>query len=269
MTEINVNTTANRIIIPPKPWDEGRRRKILESLKSISEEDIKNALAEAERLKKKKLQIEAEKKEQEENKPEITPELKKFRERWEREMLLDKITKNKIIQAVEEIPLEEKFDGDGNKITSFSMWWKLYHVLNVSNLDKISDNKYNVERFYDLVKKKVVKFWWMRWDDSILWKNKKLAKYVQNQEKKWFNIPTIDLMKEILGELWRKADLHKESDQIAMRMYLMGVNWTYWLTMYYSVPRYTIICAYDDRKRMFDSCYYDDSFASLFLVGKH
>ena len=273
MTEMNVNTTS-KIIIPKKPWDEEKRKEILETLNSISDDDIQNALKEEERLKRRKSIIEQEEKEklqkeqaEEEKKPNISPELENAREKWKKNMMLDKKTKNKIIQAVENIPLEESFDSDGNKIISFSLWWKLYHILGV-DLGKFSDDKYNCEYILDWVRKKVVTLWWIRWDNLKKWKDKKLAKYVKNQEQKWFNIPTRDLMVKILEDLWKDAGLNRESNQTAMRMYLMGMEWSYRLTMYDAISRSHIVCDYKyDHIRGLNHSYFDSSAYELFLIS--
>ena len=61
------------------------------------------------------------------------------------------------------------------------------------------------------------------------WEIKRVCK---KKEREWLHIPKIEEMKTLLRELWKQANLSEERDQIAMLMYLTGIYWYYWLSMW-------------------------------------
>ena len=84
-----------------------------------------------------------------------------------------------------------------------------------------------------------------------------LDKYVKEKEKEWLNIATLEDMQELLRELWEEADLDNESsleywwcdarsNQIAMLMYLTGMDWDYWLEEYEHKFHF-LVCSRDSR----------------------
>ena len=72
----------------------------------------------------------------------------------------------------------------------------------------------------------------MMWDNVDEWRNKKLKEYVKEKQREWLHIPKIEEMEGLLSELWGEADLSFKQDQIAMLMYLSGMAWWYWLSMW-------------------------------------
>ena len=215
--------TAQNIIKPPV-GDREREEDLLATLEAIPEENIMKMWAKMD---------EAERKEEEKKKWEIPQELKDFRELWKENIQnISDESKEKIIKAAEEILVQVHIEPDWNRIIEFNLWIKKYKILDI-NLDRYSDDEYKIEREYESVctKKIQVRLWWMMWNNVNRRKNKKLAKYVKEQQKKWLNIPSKDLREDLLKELWQKANLTEESDQIAMLTYITGLYWRYRLRM--------------------------------------
>lgn len=69
----------------------------------------------------------------------------------------------------------------------------------------------------------------MMWDNVDYWGNKPLANYVKEKQREWLHIPSGEEMKELLAELGKGINL-SESGQVAMLMYLTGMDWSYRLS---------------------------------------
>ena len=110
----------------------------------------------------------------------------------------------------------------------------------------------------------------MVWDNVNEWKNEKLKEYVKKKEREWLHIPKIEEMKDLLGELWKQSDLTDQKDQIAMLMYLTGIYWDYWLSMWddeksWSENSRSILDCVDDIRYFGNSGFYA-TFASLCMI---
>ena len=165
---------------------------------------------------------------------EIPQELEDFRKKWEEKIKwIDDKSKEKIVEAAETIPVKVETESDGSRLIEFKLWNKTWKILD-PKLKTHSDDEYFVNKEYTFIRERDewVKLWWMMWDDVSNWENKKLAKYVKEKEKEWLHIAKIEEMKAILTEIWESAGLDGESDQIAMLMYLTGMDWWYWLSMW-------------------------------------
>ncbi len=167
---------------------------------------------------------------------EIPQELKDFREAWKERIIgIDNKSKEKIIKAAEKIPVKVETESDGSRLIEFKLWWKRWKILD-PKLNSHSDDEYKYSLNRDSIKHidDTVKLWWMRWDDVEEWNNEKLKEYVKEKQREWLHIAKIEEMKDILAELWENAGLDDENDQIAMLMYLTGMDWRYWLSMWNS-----------------------------------
>ncbi len=164
---------------------------------------------------------------------EIPSELKNYRQLWEKNIKnINLGVKNKIKQAANKINVKVNKDIDGSRLIEFKLWSKTYKILD-PKLENHTDNKYrvhlsNVSSIGNLNKDAVL-FEWMEWDNVEEWRNQKLKSYVKRQRWNWLQIPTKDGMKGLLSELWKQAWLNEDGDQIAMLMYLTGMDWAYWL----------------------------------------
>jgi len=173
----------------------------------------------------------------------IPQELKDYREAWKEKIwLIDTETKNKIIKAAEKIPVKIETDSDGSKLVEFKLWNKTYKILN-PNLKTHSDNKYkSINGIVGeiLLDDDVVPLEGMIWDDVDKWENKKLKEYVKEKQSQWLHIPTVEEIWKIFSELINSSDLYfmwyeeRASKAIAMLMYLTGMSWKYWLSMWTS-----------------------------------
>ena len=65
---------------------------------------------------------------------------------------------------------------------------------------------------------------WIEWPDPDNWEDYKVRNYYQRR-----TMPTNEWMRSVLNILWNYAGLHEERDQIALMMYLTGMEWKYWL----------------------------------------
>ncbi len=204
---------------------------------------------------------------------EIPQELKDFREKWEERIEgIDDESKEKIIKAAEKIPVKVETESDGSRLIEFKLWWKRWKILD-PKLNSHSDDEYKYNPDYNSITHidDTVKLWWMRWNDVNQWKNKKLANYVKQKEKQWLHIAKIEEMKDILAELWENAGLDDENDQIAMLMYLTGMDWWYWLSMWDDKKSWSqdsrSLLDCNDTYRGFDCFSSDDINASLCLIA--
>ena len=166
---------------------------------------------------------------------EIPDDLKNYREaRKEKIKYVTGENKERIIKAVDKIPVKVKRDSDGSRLIEFKFGEKTYKILD-PRLENHTDDRYKHHTNYDVVTKldsDDVKLWWMRWDAIESWKNEKLKEYVKQKETEWLHIPKIEEMRDLLWKLWNSANLHNEDDQVAMFMYLTGMFWWYWLSMW-------------------------------------
>ena len=144
---------------------------------------------------------------------------------------MDDETKNKIIEVTNRIAPKIKIETDWSRMIEIKIWWKEYKILDV-NAETHTDDEYGYSKRYVWMKKYEVRVWWMMWDNVDNWENEKLKEYVKEEERKWFHIPKIEEMMDLLNELWEEAGIKRESDQIVMLMYLTGMYGFYWLSMW-------------------------------------
>lgn len=206
---------------------------------------------------------------------EVPQKLKDFREKWEEWINdIDNASKEKIIKAVENIPVKVETESDGSRLIEFKLWNKTYKILD-PRLENHTDDKYRYTPDYNSIthiNHDYVRLWWMRWDDVENWENKKLKEYVKEKQWEWLHIAKIEEMKAILNELWKEANLKDVSDKIAMLMYLTWMDWWYRLSMWdheYSNSqadsRSVLECNGDYRNFYFDIL--GSNYASLCMIA--
>lgn len=153
--------------------------------------------------------------------------LKKQRERREKEMnFLAVDVKKRIIETSKKIPMEVN-KVDWNTVFEISLWWKKYSIMDV-NLNRHA-GAYVEKRPLYKQHKRHGEIEWHEINANLNEKNLEFDEYLKSQEEKWFFMPSEDLIRSILWRLWEKANLDNESDEIAMLMYLIGIEWEYWL----------------------------------------
>ena len=166
---------------------------------------------------------------------EVPQNLKDFREAWEERINnIYNASKEKIIKAVENIPVKVETESDGSRLIEFKLWNTTYKILD-PRLENYTDDNYGSSPDYDSIthiNHDYVRLWWMMWDDVENWENKKLKEYVKEKQWEWLHIAKIEEMKAILAGLGEKAELDSEEDQIAMLMYLSWMDWWYRLSMW-------------------------------------
>lgn len=198
----------------------------------------------------------------------IPQELKDYREAWKnKKRFIDNEAKEKIIKVVDKIPVKVEIDSDGSRLVEFKLWNKTYKILD-PRLKIHSDDEYFRDAEYIFITKRNewVELSWMWWDDVDAWENQKLKKYVKEKQRKWLYIPKIEEMENILAELWEVAELDKESDQIAMLMYLTWMDWDYWLSMeWFRDSRFSLMCR--DNNCWFSCEEFDDDYANLCMIS--
>jgi len=209
----------------PTGWND-KLNSIMEEWKTLSDKEKEDLLK----------MFQEDKMEGEKN-SEIPQELRAYREAWKEKIKwLDDKTKNKIIKAAEKIPVKVETDSDGSKLVEFKLWNRTYKILN-PKLKTHSDDKYQ----YNDGISDVVSLKGMWWDDVDKWENKKLKEYVKEKQSHWFHIPTVEEIMKIVQELrksadldfpWEKTAFSYEWREIAMLMYLTGMYWMYWLSMW-------------------------------------
>ena len=262
MTNEKIDIAQN--IIKPPVWDREREEDLLATLEAIPEENIMKMWA--------KMDEAEAKRREEEKKEEIPQELKDFRKKWEEKIDLDEDKKKVIIEAAKSIPVKVETESDGSRLIEFKLWWKKWKILD-PKLKTHSDDEYKSNPNYDSIIHidDGVLLGWMKWDDVNQRKNKKLAKYVKKKEKEWLHIAKIEEMKTILTEIWESAGLDGWSDQIAMLMYLTGMDWWYRLSMWDDKTsgsqgsRSLLRCL--DYSRGFNFYDNDGNYASLCLIA--
>ena len=164
----------------------------------------------------------------------IPQELKDYRGAWKEKIhWIDDKTKEKIIKATKKIPVKVEKDGDWSRLIEFKLWSKKYKILD-PKLKTHSDDKYHHNPNYNSISQidDIVTFEWMRWDNVDKWENQKLKEYVKKKQWEGLHIAKIEEIKKILKKIWKKASLSNEKDEIAMLMYLTGMDWWYWLSMW-------------------------------------
>ena len=150
--------------------------------------------------------------------------LSKYQQSWIR---VNDDVKEKIVEAAKKMDIKHEIDEIGNRLITIKIGDDLYKFLNFK-VERYSDNKY---KYFNCGNDNVM-LWWMIWDNPKDWDNKKLAKFVMRNQKDWMDIPTIEDIKDLLHKLWDLAWLDEESDKIAMFMYLTGIEWRYYLSMW-------------------------------------
>ena len=178
---------------------------------------------------------------------EIPQGLKDYRKAWKDKIrCLSDNTKEKIAKVAENIPVKVETDSDGSRLIEFKLWNKTRKIL-VPKLETNTDEKYFDSEEWEFITKRDerVQLWWMMWNDVSKWKNEKLKDYVQQKQKEWLHIPSQDEMKILLENLGNQADLDDIEDEIAMLMYLTGMDWYYWLSMRDWILRSGLECRRD------------------------
>lgn len=203
--------------------------------------------------------------------PEIPDDLKNYRKAWENAMFsISEENKEKIIKTVDKISVKIDEDLDGSRLVEFKLGDKMYKILD-PKLENHTDGEYRHRVSYNSiteVNRDAVKFNWMRWDNVDDWENQKLKEYVKEKQGEWLHIPEIWEMWDLLEELWKKAGLDSRGDQIAMLMYLSGMDWTYWLGNAFGGARGYIDCHVAGGSRDIADTRYDHS-ASLCMISSN
>ena len=264
MVNEKIDTTQN--IITPPVWDHEKEEDLLAALESIPEEDIMRMWA--------KMDDTERKREEEEMKSwEVPQELKDYRRaRWQK-IWLDAEIKEKIVKAAEKIPLNVEQDSDWSRLIEFKLGNKRYKILDPM-LGNHTDDEFRHHRDYRSIKhvnKDAVKLKWMWWDKIYRWKNQKLKEYVKQKKKEWLHIVKIEEIKNLVVELCKEAKLENKKHGIAMLMYLTGMDWWYWLSMWNyktswgNKSRSALKCWCDDR--WFSYCNHANARASLCMIS--
>lgn len=183
--------------------------------------------------------------------------IKKYHKKWEsRIKFIDDDAKERIIEAAKIIPIEIRDDWEWNTIFEINLWWEKYSI-KVVNTKKHAEpdptywwgksphRKYSKEIYGDHI----------RWKDINKWRDKKIATYIKKQEEKWFVRPSKEMVRDLLQKLWEKANLNKDSDEIAMLMYLLGIEWDYWLLQEWENSLSQLECWFDGRRAMGGGCW--------------
>ena len=199
----------------------------------------------------------------------IPQELKEYREQWKEKIKwVSDESKEKIVRAVDNIPVKVEVDSDGSRLIEFKLWNKTYKILD-SKLENHTDDEYRWHlkgSSITEIDKDWVKLWWMKWDHTTSkWLNRKFANYVENKLIDWLHMPSDNEMKTLLMELWKQVDLSEEKDQIAMLMYLTWMDWWYWLSMRDQNSRCLFFCVADTRCFHYD--YNGNHYASLLMMS--
>ena len=262
MPNETVNTT-NKLIKPEdiSESDNDVIRQLSENLQDVTTEDINAMCDEMDEAKKRR--------EEEKKKWEIPQELSDYRKKWkEKDVRIWSETKEKIIKASENIPVKIETDSDGSRLIELKIWWKKWKILD-PKLKRHSDEAYFDSYWYVRAQDEEVKMWWMMWDDVEKWENQKLKEYVQQKQQEWLDISSENEIKKLFEGLGKEIDSDDLSDEIAMFMYLTGMNWLYRLSMIDlsvidSNSRYILQCYDTDRRILIGN---DSYFASLCMIA--
>ena len=238
----NVNTPnewngkLNKIIIPKK-WDDKTRQDLIDDLNSLSDDDIMKIW---ETIQQQKIKQEQQKKEQEQQarQTKAIQELKDYRTTWGRKIMLTNYwNMNKIVKFLEKVPLKMEVESDGSRLVEFRLWNKKYKILD-PNLENHTDDEYKTYYIANNTSTKnkgeitqktkcSVKAHWMQWDNTENWRNQKLKEYIKQKETEWLHIAKVTEILKLLNKLGDATNIDNEEDQIAMLMFLTGIDWTY------------------------------------------
>lgn len=156
----------------------------------------------------------------------------------------------KIINEIDQIPIDVKIDSDWSRLIEFKLWDKIYKILD-PKLDNHTDEEY---RYIDYLTRKElrnlgdVKIVWMQWNNVDEWQNQKLKEYVKQKESEWLHIATKEEMKKLFEELWKYVNLWNEKNSIAAFMYLIWIEWHYFLSTWNG---YSVICYAPGRREIY------------------
>lgn len=245
----------------PTGWDD-KLNSIMEEWKTLSDKEKEDLLK----------MFQEDKMEGEKN-SEIPQELRAYREAWKESIIRFYGTeaRNRIINAAKEISVKMETDSDGSKLVEFKLWSKTYKILN-PKLKTHSDDEYKYKYNIDDDYTEVI-LWWMELDNVDEWKNKKLKEYVKQKQAQWLHIPKVEEINLLLNELGQIAWLRSKGDKIAMLMYLVGMHWSYWLSMWdhensgSSHSRSLLRCLDDNRRLDYAHSARTDSNASLCMIS--
>lgn len=174
---------------------------------------------------------------------ELVKDLIDFRKTWKKGIDFCKSwkvsneSKEKIVTAINKISVNLEKDKDGSRLINFKLWNKNYTILD-AKIENHTDSYYKNDYSWD-----EVVLWWMKSYDVNRRENKELKAYVKEKQREWFHIPKKEEIQLLLKELWKNVGLNTEykvrgelwplistkSNQIAMLMYLTGMDWKYWL----------------------------------------
>lgn len=257
----------NKIILPDK-WNKQLwtiREDILESLKNISDKEIKAVWTELDEIDKKSFET-----------SKVPVRLQSYRRNWLNWITnISQRSKNKIHKVAGNISHKVELCDDWSILSTIKIGDKTYKIIDV-DLKAHTNKRYlyphplipnNPQTVYDY-KRASVMLWWMLWDDIKNWKNEILREYALEQEKKWFKMVNVDEMRKFLKELWKKAKLSKEEDTMALLMYLTGMENIYWLCMQSNWDPTTRDQIFLGKKtRAFTSWHSEYSWAGFFMMA--
>lgn len=201
---------------------------------------------------------------------EISEDLKDYRQAWQEKIkYIDGGVKENIVKAAEKIKVNVEIESDWSRLIEFKLWEKKWKILDSKlNSHTNQSDAYVNHVNYDSVtniKKDYVKLRWMGWDKVDDWDNEELAAYVKEKQQEWLHIPSENEMKKLLAELGKEINSDELSHQIAMLMYLTGMDWRYWLSMRNSDSRSLLICL--DFDRYFYCHDFANDYASLCMIA--
>ena len=263
--------TTNKLMKPGEipSSDNAVIQQLSENLQGITIEEVDVMCDEMEEAEKRR--------EYEKKKLMILQKLNDFREWRKNEIDLDDSTKNKIINIVENTPMNIDIDADWSLLIEITLELAghdtVLKILN-PNLENHTDDEYRVD-------KKYVKLWWMLWDETNRRANRNLFYYVLGKQREWLKIPQQEDIEKILNELWEYANLNDREDQIAMFMYITWMNWEYRLgtwtceksKWWRTNGRYCLWCE-KKRKRGFGGCKLyitddEEKYANLCMISRN
>ena len=198
-------------------------------------------------------------------------ELFPFRRRWKEKITYNNDENNeyqkKMTDVLDKIFVKIKID-NWNRIIEFKLWHKSYKLLVIENLNEHSDSKYL--SWWKLHEK------WMIWHNPDDWKNKKLAEYIKEQEKKWFIIPTWDCMRDMAKKLTKLIgnNTDNQNTHISHLMYLIWLEWDYRIDDFEKCSNWALARAWIWFRFDYDSrhCLYSDKNyerAKLLMIHKN
>lgn len=199
--------------------------------------------------------------------------LSEYRSLWKQKIRwVSPETKEKIIKAAENIKCEVKTLENWARdihLQFWKHWWtNLYfteYPLNSSNvLWKYAKKGANPITWWYSTN---VNLAWIEWPNPDDWEDYKIKEYLNYENK----IPTIEWIRSVFNILWNFVGLHEEREQIALMMYLTGMEWIYWLWEWeveelfsskeYSWHRTFIVC--DPNVRGFGDYFYEEDNTDL------